>query len=203
VPAGFKGTLCRDGWAPYQKFVDAVHQTCLAHVLRRTREMRESNPAEHRDVPTALSEILHDALAARALRDTGSLSGHGLESAIAALEGRVDDWLASDATFDANRRLLKHVRKERSALFTFLRQSGVEATNWRARTRSAPPWSTARWAAGTAAGTAPKTQHILMTMCRTAYQQGADAIGIMIDLLRSPAPTIAPLAMPLTGKPGP
>jgi transposase len=31
LPSGFKGTLCRDGWAPYRKFADAAHQTCLAH----------------------------------------------------------------------------------------------------------------------------------------------------------------------------
>ncbi len=45
-----------------------------------------------------------------------------------------------------------------------------------------------------------ETQQILMTMFRTAYQQGVDAVGIVIDLLRSPQPTIAPLAIPLTGK---
>lgn len=203
LPADFKGTLCRDGWAPYRKFADAAHQTCCAHLLRRAREMRESNPPEHRQVPATLSAILHDALAARALRDAGSLSGDGLESAIAALEARVDDWLASDATFDANRRLLKHVRKERSALFTFLRQSGVEATNWRAENAIRPAVVNRKVCGGNRSMYSAETQHILMTMFRTAYQQGADAIGIMIDLLRSPEPTIAPLAMPLTGKPEP
>jgi hypothetical protein len=28
--AGFAGVLMRDGWAPYQQFTDAAHQTCLA-----------------------------------------------------------------------------------------------------------------------------------------------------------------------------
>ncbi len=165
--------------------------------------MRESNPPEHLDVPATLSAILHDALAARALRDAGSLSGEALESAIAALEARVDDWLASDATFDANRRLLKHVRKERSALFTFLRQSGVEATNWRAENAIRPAVVNRKVCGGNRGWYSAETQHILMTMFRTAYQQGADAIGIMIDLLRAPEPTIAPLAMPLTGTPDP
>jgi transposase len=165
--------------------------------------MRESNPPEHRDVPTALSAILHDALAARALRDAGSLSGDALESAIAALEARVDEWLAGDATFDANRRLLKHLDKERTALFTFLRQPGVEATNWRAENAIRPAVVNRKVCGGNRSMYSAETQHILMTMFRTAYQQGADAIGIMIGLLRAPEPTIAPLAMPLTGKPGP
>jgi transposase len=38
---------------------------------------------------------------------------------------------------------------------------------------------------------------------RSAYQQGADAIALLTELLRSPSATIAPLAMPLTGNPGP
>ena len=42
-----------------------------------------------------------------------------------------------------------------------------------------------------------------MTLFRTAYQQGADAIALVTELLRSPSATIAPLAMPLTGNPGP
>lgn len=48
-----------------------------------------------------------------------------------------------------------------------------------------------------------ETQQILMTLFRTAYQQGVDAVGIMIDLLRSSQRTVAPIAMPLTGKPDP
>jgi len=203
LPADFAGTLCRDGWAPYRKFAEAAHQTCAAHLLRRAREMRESNPPEHRDIPNTLSAILHDALAARALRDAGTLGGDGLDTAIAALEARIDDLLATGTTFDANRRLLKHVRKERSALFTFLRQPGVEATNWRAENAIRPAVVNRKVCGGNRGWHSAETQHILMTMFRTAYQQGADAIGIMIDLLRSPEPTIAPLAMPLTGNPGP
>jgi transposase len=36
---GYSGVLERDGWAPYRRFVHATHQTCLAHLLRRCREL--------------------------------------------------------------------------------------------------------------------------------------------------------------------
>jgi transposase len=42
-PADFAGILCRDGWAPYGKFTEAVHQSCLAHLLRRCRQLGRSN----------------------------------------------------------------------------------------------------------------------------------------------------------------
>ena len=40
----FSGVLVRDGWAPYRRFTEALHQTCLAHLLRRTRQLREDHP---------------------------------------------------------------------------------------------------------------------------------------------------------------
>jgi transposase len=203
LPADFAGTLCRDGWAPYRKFTAAAHQTCLAHLLRRAREMSESSLPEHRDIPNTLSAILHDALAVRALRDAGTFHGDGLDKAIAALESRVEALLETEPGCDDNRRLLKHVRKERSALFTFLRKPGVEATNWRAENAIRPAVVNRKVCGGNRSWYSAETQQILMTLFRTAYQQGADTVKIMIDLLRSPQPTIAPLALPLTGKPDP
>jgi transposase len=37
--AGYPGVLERDGWALYRRFVHARHQSCLAHLLRRCREL--------------------------------------------------------------------------------------------------------------------------------------------------------------------
>src|SRR5439155_3916209 len=40
----FEGVLCVDGWAPYRGFDHAQIQTCLAHLLRRSKELREAPP---------------------------------------------------------------------------------------------------------------------------------------------------------------
>src|SRR5437879_1168101 len=39
--ADYAGTLIHDGWAPYDRFTEARHQQCLAHLLRRCRELLE------------------------------------------------------------------------------------------------------------------------------------------------------------------
>ncbi len=166
-------------------------------------ELRLSNPPAGRAIPNELTDILHDALATRALRDAGTMDGDKLAAAIAALEKRIDKLLAKRPTLPANRRLLKHLRKERGALFTFLRTPGVEATNWRAETAIRPAVVNRKVCGGNRTWESAETQGILMTMFRTAYQQGIDGIGIMVDLLRAPAPTIAALAMPPTRKSGP
>lgn len=40
--ADYAGTLVHDGWAPYDRFAHASHQTCPAHLLRRCHEMLEA-----------------------------------------------------------------------------------------------------------------------------------------------------------------
>jgi transposase len=44
--AAYDGFLIHDGWAPYYRFRFAFHQSCLAHLLRRCREMAQvASPA--------------------------------------------------------------------------------------------------------------------------------------------------------------
>jgi transposase len=201
LPADYPGTLCRDGWAPYRKFTEAAHQSCLAHLLRRCHELGRSNPPSARKIPAELSDILHNALTTRALRDSGCLDDQALAVALGELDTRMDRLLARRPTHPANRRLLKHLRKERAALFTFLGRPGVEATNWRAEQAVRPAVVNRKVCGGNRTWNAAGTQQVLMTLFRTAYQQGVDAIALFTELIRSPGDTIAPLAMPLTGGP--
>lgn len=65
----FSGVLERDGWAPYRRFADAQHQTCLAHLLRRAGELIADSVAGQAKIPHAVRRLLLDALA---VRDTHS-----------------------------------------------------------------------------------------------------------------------------------
>lgn len=65
----YSGVLERDGWAPYRRFTGAKHQTCHAHLLRRTGELIADSIAGQARVPHAARRILKDALALREERD--------------------------------------------------------------------------------------------------------------------------------------
>jgi transposase len=67
--ADFSGVLERDGWAPYRQFTAATHQTCDAHLLRRTSALIADSVAGQARVPHAVRRILKDALALRDQRD--------------------------------------------------------------------------------------------------------------------------------------
>lgn len=201
LPPEFDGVLCRDGWAPYRRYQHASHQSCLAHLLRRTGELLRHGRPGARAIPTEAKAILTDALAVRDRRDAGELAGAGLAAELTGLQARLDRLCARRARTPANRRLLKHLRTERDALLTFLRHPGVDATNWRAEQAIRPAvvnrkvWGGNRTAAGA------RTQEVLMSVLRTAAQQGLDAAAMLEDLLRSPTPTVAPFHLPLT-RPG-
>ena len=61
----FGGVLERDGWAPYRRFTDARHQTCVAHLLRRAGELIADSVAGQAKIPHAVRRLLLDALAVR------------------------------------------------------------------------------------------------------------------------------------------
>lgn len=188
LPADWAGTLVRDGWAPYRKFTEAVHQSRLAHLLRRAAELRRANPPGARDIPDQLTAILHDALTLRAARDAGALDRDGLAAALADLGRRLDALLARRPRHATNRRLLKHLHTERDALLTFLAHTGLDATNWRAEQAIRPAVVNRKVWGGNRTWRGAHTQQVLMTLFRTAAQQGHDAVAILVELCAPPAP---------------
>lgn len=94
--ADFAGVLVRDGWAPYRQFAQAGHQTCLAHLIRRCREITEAHP---RAVwPRHVQEVLQDALALRDRVAATAMSAHGAAVARGHLITRLAALLATPST---------------------------------------------------------------------------------------------------------
>jgi len=189
----FAGVLERDGWAPYRQFTSAAHQSCTAHLLRRCHELLQTARGGARQVPLSVRQLLLDGLALRDQRDAGQLPAAEVEAAIQALEHRLDVVLAMHVRHPANRRLVKHLTHERQALFTYLRREGVEATNWRAEQAIRPAVVNRKVWGGNRTATGAHTQQVLVSLLRTCQQQARDPTPILIDLLRSPSPAVAPL----------
>ncbi len=199
----YRGVLVRDGWAVYTRFVEAEHQTCLAHLLRRCREMREVTWGRGREVPNLVSGILKDALVVRDRHHAGDMGDGDLAVTVVDLEARVGRLLARPAIVHAgNRRLLKHLGRERDHLFTFLRhpELDVPAANWRAEQGIRPAVMIRKTWGGNATWNGARTQECLMSVCRTGRLQGVDVIGALTEFQRQPAPRLLPgLVLPAPG----
>src|SRR5919201_379258 len=196
----YAGVLERDGWAPYRQFTAAAHQTCLAHLLRRCRELLDDAERGQAKTPHAVRRILQAALAARAARDAGELDAAQVASEAERLGAAVDRLLAGQTLYPPNRRLLDHLARERGALFTFLAQPGVQATNWRAEHAIRPAVVCRKAWGGNRTWAGAQTWQVLSSILATAAAQQRDPVALLVPLLCAPGPVLADLAIPATAR---
>lgn len=193
---GYTGVLERDGWAPYRRFGNARHQTCLAHLLRRCRELISDAVAGQAKTPHAVRRILEHALALREAHRAGAVDAATLATEAERLGAQIDQLIAGATRYPPNRRLLDHLARERQHLFTFLRIPGVEATNWRAEHAIRPAVVTRKVWGGNRTWAGATTWQVLASVLRTASQQDRDPVELLTRLLQVPAPIVADLAIP-------
>ena len=83
----WSGILSHDGFASYDRFGQAIHQSCLAHVLRRARDLladaTRGAVAFPRQLIALFTQAIHrrNQLAGRVETDDGSTSGRGSTTA--------------------------------------------------------------------------------------------------------------------------
>jgi transposase len=192
----YDGVLERDGWAPYRRFVLARHQSCLAHLLRRCRELVADADRGQARTPHAVRRILQRALALRDAHLAGIADVATLTVEADRLDAQLQTLIAGATRYPPNRRLLAHLDRERAHLFTFLRIPGVQATNWRAEHAIRPAVVTRKNWGGNRTRAGADTWEILTSVLRTATQQTRDPVTLLTGLLRAPAPIVADLAIP-------
>jgi transposase len=194
--ADFAGFLVRDGWAVYRGFLHALHQSCLAHLLRRCREMILVGGKREAEFPRRIQALLQQALQLRDRRQQEQISDHGVAVARGRLEARLDRSLQHRYRALRNRRLANHLLRERDALFTFLNCPGLEATNWRAEQAIRPMVVARKVWGGNRTARGAQTQSILVSFLQTCRQQLQPASSLLQNLLCSSQPKVLDLAAP-------
>lgn len=195
--ADFDGFLVRDGWSIYRQFIQAMHQSCLAHLLRRCREMILVAGSGAREFPSSVRVILQQALQLRERRAQGQISERGVAVARGRLETRLDRMLERRLRSPQNRRLANHLLREREALFTFLSCPGLEATNWRAEQAIRPMVVTRKVWGGNRTIRGARTQSVLVSILQSCRQQLRPVSPFLQRLVCSPEPK----ALTLTSSP--
>jgi len=185
----FAGVIGADGWAPYRRFTQAERQLCLAHLLRRCRELLEVPPSEGcADYVAEIKAVLQKALALRDRRDENTISEHGLRVSRGRLEAKLDRLLDDPDLHDESIRFAMHLLNNRDAIFLFLRRPDVEATNFRAEQAIRPAVINRKTSAGNRTQRGATAQAVLMSILRTCKQRSLDAIDVFTRILRSPTP---------------
>jgi len=192
----YAGVLERDGWAPYRRFTSATHQSCLAHLLRRCRELIADADRGQARTPHAVRRILLAALALRDAHQHGTIDAATVAVQVNRLAAQLDKLIAGKTSYSPNRRLLNHLATERPHLFTFLRLGGVQATNWRAEQAIRPAVVSRKNWGGNRTWTGARTWQVLTSVLRTATQQTRDPIELLVGPLQAATPTVADLTVP-------
>jgi len=184
----FAGVLVRDGWAPYRRFTQARHQSCVAHLARRTRTLR----ADHPRSPWAarVQAVFTDALALRDRRDQQAITEHGLAVARGRLLARLSRLIDTAPALPAAQRFAAHLDREFAAVLSFLWAPDVDATNWRAEHAIRPAVVNRKVCGGNRTPRGAETQQVLASVVRTARQRHLDLDDLFTTLLRAPQPLV-------------
>src|SRR5262249_38887445 len=183
--------MLRAGGAPCARFEDARHQQCLSPLLRRADGMAAAATRGAVRFPRRVAELLRTGLDLRDRHGAGEISRHGLAVARGSLENQLVELIFPLKTNAANERLAQHLWNHRDELFTFLRQPGLDATNWGAElpTRFGVILRRA-WGGGRTGGGAGG-RSVLRSVWRPGWQKGRSALDFLSQLPRGTPMTLA------------
>ena len=194
------GILSHDGFASYDRFPEAVHQQCVAHVLRRAREMSETATRGAVRFPRQVIALFTEAVHLRHRHLRGEVSADDLAATRDGFEDRLLDLIARPRTDPANERLAEHLWRHSHEWFPFLTDPAIEPTNWKAEQALRPAvvnrkvWGGNRTAAGAHA------QGVLMSVLETGRRQGRAMVDYIGAALRAFGNRLTPRPALLPGR---
>jgi transposase len=184
VGIDWAGVLIHDGFASYDRSTGAIHQQCVAHLLRRARELLETATRGAVRFPRQVVELFTGAVHLRNEHLAGRVPAAEWDAARDEYELRLLPLLRGRRA-GANGVLSDHLWNHFASWFTFLTDPAVEATNWRAEQAIRPAvvnrkvWGGNRTAAGA------RAQGIVTSVLQTCKQQARAAVDVISQTLRA------------------
>ena len=200
IPWDYAGSMIHDGYKPYQRYHKAIHQTCLAHLLRRSREILEKATGGAVIFPRKIKAILQESLAVRDARDAGQITPERAAAKAQTLRVQVRRLTESAKSNAENDRFGRHLYANQHYLFTFLKDAALDATNHKAEQAIRPAVVNRKVWGGNRTPVGAEAQSILMSVLGTAAKRGIEAVGWLSRLLTDAATTLhPPTPQPQTG----
>ena len=132
--------------------------------------------------------VLQTGLDVRDRCRNDELTRHGLDSLRGRLEARLGRLIDAPPPLKDAKRFAKHLANEFPAVFLFLRDPSIDATNWRAEQTIRPAVVIRKVCGGNRTRKGADTQPVLSTLVRTARQRGLDLPTLTAEILRAPSP---------------
>lgn len=188
------GRLVHDGWSVYDRFLQAIHQQCNAHLLNRCKELLEVARRGAARLPLAVKGLLQQGLVTRNRFDEGEISRHGLLVAAGRLTAQLGRVVAGRFTHDGNRRLANFLNDHWREVFAYLRHPGMAATNYRGEQSIRPAVVNRKVWGGNRTWLGAWAQSVVMSVIGTCLLREIDPLAWFIKAITSPSPLL--LAQP-------
>jgi transposase len=190
----WSGRLVHDGWSVYDRFWQAIHQQCNAHLLNRCKELLEVARRGAARLPLAVKGLLQQGLAVRDRFDEGEISRHGLSVAAGRLTAHLGRVVAGRFIHDGNRRLANFLNDHLCEVFAYLRHPGMAATNYRGEQSIRPAVVNRKVWGGNRTWLGAWAQSVLMSVIGTCLLREIDPLAFLVEAVTSPSPLL--LAQP-------
>jgi transposase len=188
------GRLVHDGWSVYDRFLQAIHQQCNAHLLNRCKELLEVARRGAARFPLAVKGLLQQGLATRDRFDEGEISRHGLLVAAGRLTAQLGRAVGGHFTHDGNRRLANFLNDHLREVFAYLRHPGMAATNYRGEQSIRPAVVNRKVWGGNRTWLGAWAQSVVMSVIGTCLLREIEPLAWFIKAITSPSPLL--LAQP-------
>jgi transposase len=179
------GVLIHDGWASYDRFEEAIHQQCVAHLLRRARELLERATRGAVAFPRAVIGLFTEAVHLRNEWWAGRVAPAAWAGARDGFEERLLRLVRRDRVVPAYEALSNHLANHFASWFAFVTDARVEATNWRAEQALRPAVVNRKVWGGNRTEVGAKAQGVLCSVLQTCKQQAKSALDFVSQSLRA------------------
>jgi transposase len=179
------GLLSHDGFASYDRFTAATHQQCLAHVLRRAREMLESAIRGAVHFPRQVIGLFTEAIHLRNDFRRGLVSRAAVEDRRNEFDDRLLSLVARPRAHPDNDRLARHLEAHFDEWFTFISDPTIEPTNWLAEQAVRPAVVNRKVWGGNRTPAGAHAQGVLMSVLETCRRHANSAVDFLSGTLRA------------------
>ena len=196
----YSGTLVHDGFASYDRFVEALHQGCVAHPLRRAHNLEQTQMGRARALARQVIELFQEALG---VRDAVAARHRTLADPCAVYEDfcdRLRGLTGRPRANEVNDRFARHLYNYSHSWFVFLLDPSVPATNYQAEQALRTPIVNRKVFGGNRTDAGCRAQEIVSSTIHTCKQQRRSPFAYLRDavcgLVESIFRTTAPPRLP-------
>jgi transposase len=168
----YSGSLVHDGAATYDRFLEAVHQGCVGHPLRRAHDLEQRQSGRARRFPRQVIDLIQEALGFRADYRKGVLSREDLFDTYEDFCDRMRRLTEQPRLNEANDIFAGHLYRYSQTWFVFLLDPDhIPATNHQAEQALRTPIVNRKVFGGNRTDAGCQAQAITSSTIQTCKQQ--------------------------------